>query len=365
MNLIKSVFKFLKGWFVIIINFICTLFMTSLEKNLEILALKSQLSVYQEKVENKKIRKPRCTPVFRQLWVLLSKFLTNWKSNLIIVKPETVIGWHKTAFKLYWKSKTKKKGRPSISNQMIHLIRKLHKENPMLSPEKLHELLVSMNILNAPAPNTIAKYIPGIRKPPSEKQKQSWKIFLKNHSKEIWAMDYLVVPTIKLKLLYILVIINHSTRKIEHFAVSSNPNIEWLKQQIRNATPYGHKPKYLIHDNDGAFVSNNFQGFLSSCGIKSKKTAIKSPWQNGIAERMNGILRQELLNHIIPFNEAHLHKLLKEYIEEYYNTHRTHQGIDCKTPIPLPRYLPTSVSNTKIKKKAVLGGMYHTYKKVA
>ncbi len=105
---------------------------------------------------------------------------------------------------------------------------------------------------------------------------------------------------------------------------------------MRNATPYGHKPKYLIHDNDSVFVSKDFQNFLTASGIKSKKTSIQSPWQNPIAERAVGIFRQELLNHIIPLNEGHLQKLLHEYIHCYYNTHRTHQGIDCKTPIPSP-----------------------------
>jgi len=222
-----------------------------------------------------------------------------------------------------------------------------------------------MGVSNPPAPNTIAKYIPSTRKPPTKKQVQSWKTFLKNHSKEIWAMDYLVVPTLRFKALYVLVIMNHATRQIEHFTVTSNPNSKWLKQQIRNATPYGYKPKYLIHDNDAVFVSKDFKTFLNSCGIKSKRTSIHSPWQNGIAERVIGILRQKLLNHIIPINEAHLHRLLRNYIDNYYNTHRTHQGINCKTPIPLPTYPPTNISNTKLKATPVLNGLYHTYKKVA
>jgi transposase InsO family protein len=178
-------------------------------------------------------------------------------------------------------------------------------------------------------------------------------------------MDYLVVPTLFFKVLYILVIINHGTRKIEHFAVTSNPNLQWVKQQIHNATPYDHKPKYLIHDNDPVFVSKDFKAFLASSGIKSKRTSKCSPWQNGIAERVIGILRQELLNHIIPLNEANLYRLLKEYIHNYYNTHRTHQGINCKTPIPLPQYPPTTISNTKLESTPVLGGLYHTYRKVA
>ena len=358
-------FSFIKEWLIVIFQLIRTFFMTSTAKNLEILALRSQLSLYQQQVVNKKRPKPRCTPVFRQLWVLLSMFYTTWESALVSVKPETVIRWHRTAFKLHWKHKSTKIGRPKISTDIISLIKRIHKQNPLLSPEKIEELLKSMGITDAPAPNTIAKYIPSTRKPPTEKQIQSWKTFLNNHSKEIWAMDYLVVPTLKFKLLYVFIIINHASRKIEHFAVTSNPNLEWVKQQIRNATPFDHKPKYLIHDNDSVFVSSNFRNFLTAVGIKSKRTSKYSPWQNGIAERMNGILRQELLNHVIPLNEAHLYRLLKEYINSYYNTNRTHQGINGKTPIPLPLYPSTTISNTKLKATPVLGGLYNTYKKVA
>lgn len=112
----------------------------------------------------------------------------------------------------------------------------------------------------------------------------------------------------------------------------------------------------------------------SKLGVKLKKKgsilldnlqSYYSPWQNGIAERVNGIIRQELTNHIIPINEAHLYRVLKEYINDYYNTHRTHQGIDCKTPIPLPQYKPTNISESKLNSKPVLNGLYHTYKKVA
>lgn len=171
--------------------------------------------------------------------------------------------------------------------------------------------------------------------------------------------------TLFFKILYVLVIINHGTRKIEHFAVTTNPNVFWLVQQMRNATPYDQKPKYLVHDNDAVFTSGVFKKFLAASGIKSKRTSIKAPWQNPYAERVIGTLRRELLDHIIPVNERHLGYLLGEYIHKYYNTHRTHQGIGGRTPIPSPKYSPTTMAETKLKATPVLGGLYHTYKKVA
>lgn len=360
----QALFQYLKEWVYVFLKLLKLRFTSSIKKDLEIIALRSQLALVNHDIKTGKRPKPKATPAFRQLWVLLSKYYANWDSVLVHFKPETVIRWHDTASSLHWLIKSKR-GRPTISPKTIALIKRIHKENPLLSPEKIHEQLVLLNVTDAPSPNTIAKYFPSTRKPPSEKQIQSWKTFIKNHAPHTWGMDFFTVPTLRFKILYVLVIINHGARKIEHFAVTANPNVNWLKQQMRNATPYDHKPKYLIHDNDAVFVSKAFQDFLKASGIKSKRTSYKSPWQNPYVERVIGILRQELLNHIIPINEAHLYRLLKEYIHDYYNPHRTHQGINGQTPIPSPKYKPTTAAETKLKSTPVLGGLYHTYEKVA
>lgn len=339
--------------------------MSETEKDLEILALRSQLSILQQEIYNRKISKPRFTPAFRQLWVLFSKILPNWKTHLFLVKPETVVDWHKSAFKFYWMIKSKKSGRPKISPQTIALIKRIHKENPLLSPEKLYERLIDLAVTDAPAPNSIAKYIPTIRKSPTKKQLQSWKTFLSNHSKEIWAMDFFTVPTLYFKVLYVLIIISHDRRKIEHFAVTSNPSSSWVAQQIRETTPFGHQPKYLIHDRGSMFISKEFKNFLANTNIKSKKTGYRCPWQNGLCERLVGILRRELTDHIIPFNEKHLHYLLREYVQRYYNPVRTHQGIDCQTPILSDKPPDSLVKDTVLISEPILGGLYHGYDKAA
>lgn len=236
---------------------------------------------------------------------------------------------------------------------------------PLLSPEKIHEKLKALGIEKSPAPNTISKYLPTTRKLPSDKQVQSWKTFLHNHHHELWATDFFTIPTLTFNVLHVLVIIHHKTRKIIHFNVTTNPTVEWTIQQFRNATPYDKVPKYLIHDNDPLFRSKAFQAFLQSSSISAKKTAYRSPWQNAYAERVIGIIKRELLDQVIPLNEQHLHNLLTQYIRDYYNSERTHQGISGKTQIPSPFYLPTSVEDTKLDAIPVLNGLYHTYKKVA
>jgi hypothetical protein len=226
--------------------------MSDFQKDLEILALRSQLAVLQRHIINKQIKRPHVDNRFRRLWVILSKILPGWESALMLFRPETVIGWHKRASKLYWRRKTKG-GRPIISHATISLIKQIHKDNPTLSPEKIHERLIALNITDAPSPNTIAKYIKNSNKPSASKYKQSWQSFLTNQSKHIWSMDFAIVPTITFKLLYDLFIISHDRLKIEHFAVTRHPTAEWVTQQLRNATPFGKHPKYLIHDNEPAF----------------------------------------------------------------------------------------------------------------
>jgi transposase InsO family protein len=279
----------------------------------------------------------------------------------MLVKPETVLRWHKRMVKQHWKRKSQG-GRPKVSCSTISLIKRIHKENPTLSPEKIHERIVNMNIFDAPAPNTIAKYIRAKRKPPSDKQTQSWKSFLHNHAKGIWAMDFATVSTLTFRTLHVLIILAHDRRRIVHFAVTENPSAQWMIQQIRNATPFGIQPIYLLHDNSSIFIEKHFQRFIANLSIKSKRITPYSPWQNGICERLIGIMRRELFDHIIPLNERHLESLLKEYVE-YYNNIRTHQALNGETPVkstPLPR---TATYNTVLCSKPILGGLYHNYEK--
>ncbi|AGL03769.1 integrase core domain-containing protein [Desulfoscipio gibsoniae] len=359
----EALFQYFKEWASDLYQNFVNLFKSHEQLRQENFMLRSQLALYDHDVKTGKRPKPKATPAFRQKMVLLSKRFARWKECLPTFKPKTVIKWHKTAFKLYWFKKSKRIGRPPISQEAIDIIKQMYEENPSLSPEKIREKLLLKNVTDAPSPNTIAKYLPSIRKPPTEKQIQSWKMFLKNHAPDTWGVDFFTAPTLMFKVLYVLVIINHGTRKIEHFSVTTNPNVFWLKQQFRNTTPYDHKPKYLVHDNDAVFTSKDFQCFLAASRIKSKRTAIKAPWQNPYAERVIGTLRQELLNHIIPFNERHLHYLLSEYVHKYYNPHRTHLGLDGQTPIPTQKYESTTAAETKLKSTPVLGGLYHTYEK--
>lgn len=283
---------------------------------MEVVALRNQLSLYEHHFQTNNLPKPQSTPAFRQLWILLSKHYSGWKDVLKAFQPSTVLKWHRNAFSLHWAKKSKKTGRPHIPKEVIQLIREVHEENEFISPEKIHEQLKLHGVVNAPAPNTIAKYLPSTRKPPTEKQKQSWKSFIKNHLDVTWAVDFFTIPTLNFKILHVLVIVHHKTRRIVHFNVTTNPDADWVVQQFRNATPYGEAPKYLIHDNDPLFRAKKFQRFLQTAGIQSKRTAYKSPWQNAYAERAIGTLQRECTDHFIPLSAKHTYGLLHDYIHK-------------------------------------------------
>ena len=178
----------------------------------------------------------------------------------------------------------------------------------------------------------------------------------------VWT--YLPVVTWLFRTLYVLVIIDLRTRKIVHVAVTTNPNLFWLLQQFREATPFGKGPRYMVHDNEPIFVAKQFQKLLRNSGIKSIKTSIKAPWQNPSAERVIGSIRRELLDLNPPRNQQHLEHMLNEFVFDYYNVERTHQGIRRTTPVPSVEYPPTTMANTKLEFTPMLGGQYHKLRKV-
>ena len=361
MSRLKSFIKLIIDWIHYLYFFLKALFLEAEEKAL----IMAQFRELNEDIKLGKRKKSHVSNAFRQLSVIALLTLPTKQDLNIMAKPQTVLKWKKKFFKYVWTKKSRKIGRPTIDTNIIKEIRKIHNENPSYSPERIRDILNKSNIIDAPAPNTIAKYLPETRKPSSEKQKQSWLTFFKNHAHETWGMDFFTTLDIKFNVLYVFIIIHHETREIIHFGVTKNPTADWTVQQLRAATPYDEKPKYLIHDNDPIFRSAQVQNFLKSADIVSKRTAYRSPWQNPYAERVIGTIRRELIDLIIPINRKHVYNLLNEYINDYYNTYRPHQGLNGDTPIPSPEYPPTKMENTELKATPILNGLYHKYEKVA
>jgi putative transposase len=316
----------------------------------EILALRQQLAVL-----NRTVKRPQLRERDRLFWVMLSRLWEDWREVLIIVKPNTVVKWHREGFRIYWKWKSRAPvGRPRIDKDIRDLIRRMSHENPLWGTPRLQaELrLLGFEI----AERTVAKYRVRSKKPPS----QTWKTFLANHAKQIAAVDFLTVPTIKFRNLYCFVILLHDRRQVVHFNVTAHPTAEWTAQQIIEAFPDNEAPKYLLRDRDsiyGEYFRNRVQGMR----IEEVITAPRSPFQNPYAERLIGSIRRECLDHLIVINEDHLLHILREYFD-YYRNSRPHQSLERNSPVPR-KIEPHSIG--KVIAIPQVGGLHHLYRRAA
>jgi putative transposase len=297
--------------------------------------------------------KPRITSVDRTFWVFLSRIWSGWKETLVIVQPDTVVRWHRQGFRLYWRAISKRgPGRPPIPTELQALIRRFASENGWRARKvqaELEKLGFSVSLA------TVSRYLP--KRNPDHDQRQRWKTFLRNHKDGITAMDFIVVPTVRFRLLYAWFVIGHGRREIIHFGVTAHPTSPWVVQQLREAFPEESAPRFLIHDNDSIF-SERVTESIKNLGIEPQRTAFRSPWQNGIAERWVGSARREFLDHVIILNENHLRELLREYID-YYNADRVHTQLR-DSPIGRPTEHRPSPEAQVIGKPRV-GGLHHRY----
>jgi transposase InsO family protein len=256
----------------------------------------------------------------RWFLVQLYRWFPSILKVLTIIRPETLVRWHRAGFRSYWRWKSRSLGgRPRIEADLRALIRRMSIENPLWGAPRIHGELLKLGFKIAQS--SVAKYMVKRRGPPS----QEWRTFLCNHAPDIAAMDLFVVPTIGFSLLYAFVIVRLDRRNLVWINVTTNPTAEWVARQMTEAFPWDDAPKYLIRDRDriyGAVVTRR----LRAMGIRDKPTAPASPWQNGFAERLIGSIRRECLDHIIVFGEAHLCRILRSYAC-YYNHASQHPSV--------------------------------------
>ncbi len=294
---------------------------------LQNLALRQQLLVLERQVRQK-VKKPEFRDRDRAFWVILSRFWPGWK----------------------WKSRPKDLGRPKIPPEAIELIRKISLENPTWGAGHIQgEMMMLGYILSE---GTIAKYMVRRRGQPN----QNWKTFIRNHLHEIGAIDFLTVPTITFRTLYIFIVLSLDRRRVVHFHVTYHPTADWTALQLTQAFPFDTAPKYLIRDRDKIYGSEVLET-IENFDMKDKPTSPRSPWQNGYCERMVGTLKRECLNHMIIINERHAYRIIREFLQ-YYHNDRTHQGLEQETPngrkIEPPEIGP-------VKRRPILSGLHHRY----
>jgi transposase InsO family protein len=285
----------------------------------------------------------------RALLVWITRIWPNLLDLSQVVKPETILRWHRVGFKAFWRWKSGKRvGRPKIDRGLRDLIRRMSEDNRLWGASRIHGELLMLGF--EVAQSTVSKYMARSPKPPS----QSWRTFLGNHAEAIAAIDMCVVPTLTFDLLFAFMVLGHGRRQLLWFEVTRHPTAEWLARQITEAFPWTSAPTYLVRDNDRAY-GHIFAARLRAMGIRDRPITPRSPWQNGIAERLIGTLRHECLDHIVVFGEAHLRKILSAYAA-YYNQARTHLALQKDAPIQraVQRF-------GRISGMPVLAGLHHQY----
>jgi transposase InsO family protein len=321
-------------------------------------------------VLNRQVKKPEFKPLDRLIFVMLASLVKEWKQALLILKPDTLLRWHRQGFKLVWKLKSRagsKERKPKISEETIVLIKKLAKENKLWGAERIRGELLKLNV--KVAKRTIQKYMREVRTTPVPTS-QNWNTFLKNHAEEIWACDFLPVTTLFWGQIYAFFIVEHGSRRVVHFGVTRHPTQQWVTQQLKEATPFDHKPKYLIRDRDNRF-GHQFDLVAKASGIEVLKTSYRTPKMNSICERFLGSVRWECLDHWFIFSERQLSRVLKEYVG-YFNQYRPHQGLNQAVPAQIllsPQIDQNSknnqLENGKVIALPVLGGLHHAYQRAA
>jgi putative transposase len=317
------------------------------ELALENLALRQQLAVWKARQP-----RPRLTEMDRIFWVLLLRLWTGWRHSLLVVRPETVVGWHRQGFRRYWTWKSRRRsGRPTISAELRDLIRQMNSANPLWGAPRIHGELLKLGITVSQA--TVSKYM---LRPRRRLPSQAWRTFLKNHAGDLMALDFFTVPTATFRVLFVLVVLSHGRRRLVHFNVTQHPTAEWTARQLLEACVQEEAPRYLIRDRDQVY-GERFSRQTQALDIREVVITPRSPWQNAYAERVIGSIRRECLDHIIVIGERHLRGILSKYVG-YYNRTRTHLALSKDPPEHRTVQRPSEGGVIEVPR---VGGLHHEY----
>jgi transposase InsO family protein len=331
------------------VRMLCDFFKPRPRLEAEILILRHQLNVLQQRTPRRRLH---LRWVDRALFIWLYRRYPRILDAMSIVRPETVVRWHRKGFISYWRWKSRSPGgRPRIAREVRELIRRMSFENSLWGATKIHGELLKLGV--AVAQSTVSVYMV----PRRDRPLQTWKTFLRNHIEGIASIDLFVVPTIAFQQLFAFLVVGHKRRQLLWVSVTRSPTAEWLARQITEAFPWDTAPKYLIRDNDRAFGAV-FKARVRAMGIRGRPTSFRSPWQNGLVERLIGSARHECTDHVIVLNEDHLRRILSKYAS-YYNEVRTHLSLGKDAPCtrPIERF-------GDIIAQPILGGLHHRYARI-
>jgi putative transposase len=325
----------------------------------ENLFLRKQLAFYCER----QIKPRRLDDAARLTLVVLARFI-EWRRLLTVVQPETLLRWHRQGFRLFWRWKSQRRGRPRIPAHLQALIAEMARANRTWGEERIAaELLLKLGI--SVSPRTVRRYMK--RPVPSGRgaQTQMWSTFLRNHAREVLACDFLVTVTARFRLVYVFVVLDISTRRVVHWNVTEHLTAEWTVQQFR-AFVTGDEPyRFVIHDRD-ALYSSAVDRALASMHLCALRTPVRTPQANAFCERLIGTARRECLDFMIPLNGRHLRRILAEWVP-HYNRGRPHASLGPGIPDRASSVAPRSTGQLlpqghRVAAIPILGGLHHEYR---
>ena len=324
----------------------------------ENLFLRKQLALFQER----QVKPRRADDGTRWVMAALSRWF-QWRDALMIVKPDTLIRWHRKGFRLFWRRKSRPVGRPTLPKDLQQLIRAMAGENISWGEEKIaNELKLKLGI--RVSPRTVRKYLgPSRRSAPDPAQR--WLNFIRNHAQVIIACDFFTVVTARFGILYVFVIMELGRRQILHYGVTDHPTAEWTLQQFRETLPGGHPYRFVVHDRSSIFA-RKLDEDVAALGVKILRTPMRAPLANSRCERLVGSIRRECLDFLIPLTEGHLRRILTSWIT-HYNQARVHMGLGPGIPARPRTPTPENAERHRlpyghvIRSRAVLGGLHHEY----
>jgi putative transposase len=345
--------------FVDVLAFVCLGLRTSSALAAESLFLRKQLGLY---VERKK--KPRrATDSVRFTLAQLSRFV-DWRPILTVVKPDTLIRWHQKGFRLFWKWKSRSRGRPRVPIDLRKLIVRMASNNPTWGEERIaNELLLKIGIQISP--RTVRRYMPDVPVRPKVPS-QRWMTFVRNHAKAIIAADFFVVVTATFQFVYVLVVMEIETRRVVHLNVTRHPTADWTMQQFRECVIGDEGYKFIIHDRDSIY-SSEVDSLLQALGLRVLKTPYRAPQSNAFCERLIGSASRECLDFMIPINEDHVRWIMKQWVA-HYNKSRPHSSLG--PGIPDANFKELQLQSTRhclpkdhrVAVTPILGGLHHEYR---
>lgn len=338
--------------------------LSNADKDLEIMVLRYQLGIAERKLQ-KPVRANRAE---RMTWAVLVAKLkkqtrrpaNQFRQSIRLVQPETVFRWHRDLVCRKWTQESKgKRGRPRIDEQKEHLIVRLAKENLRWGYYRIEGELkkLGFDVSLTTVRNVLSRS--GIVPAPVRYGSIGWKTMMNHYKEQLLCCDFFVVESLFLKTYYVLFFLEIGTRRVHLAGVTANPDGHWLAQQARQYIWAIEEREEtfcsLIHDNDRKLTSA-FDTVFQSKQISVIHTPLEAPNANPFAERWVRSVRQEMLDHVLVLNEAHLRRILQTYID-HYNTRRPHQSLAQQSPIPYP----VTTNTGAIQKRQLLGGILNDY----